>query len=385
MKKLSMFILSLCSVLLLLTSFPSYVFADTTDAANLSEVSITLPRERYGYTGEPIEPLPTVERGVNPWHNKLVEGKDFELEYENNINVGTATVVVKGIGAYCGERSVEFSIVDEGLRIISADVSPRVASSWITQSFSMNVEAEKAIGSIYLTYMENDNPSSTATVVLYPNGGNRYSNKQTYIELGKGNIGYLYGKYTLTDITFYFEDGSSLSAINSNVTRDSFAYDYLMDLSYLDFTLTPRSEEVAPMYRLYNPNSGEHFYTSDEEELDAVTAAGWQYEGVGWVAPLTSDLPVYRLYSGTDHHYTMDEKERDYLVSVGWSYEGIGWYSYSTDGVPLLRQFNPYVDPSAERNNSGSHNFTISKEENDNLVNLGWKEEGIAWYGSPII
>ena len=64
------------------------------------------------------------------------------------------------------------------------------------------------------------------------------------------------------------------------------------------------------MYRLYNPNSGEHFYTADVSERDAVAAAGWSYEGEGWTAPTVSSTPVYRLYSGTDHHYCTGEGRR---------------------------------------------------------------------------
>ena len=135
------------------------------------------------------------------------------------------------------------------------------------------------------------------------------------------------------------------------------------------------------MYRLYNPNSGEHFYTASAKERDGVVAAGWRYEGVGWTAPVKSNSPVYRLYSGTDHHYTTSAAERDHLVSVGWKYEGVGWYSDDARGVPLYRQFNPNVDPSAPRNNSGSHNYTTSKAENDHLVSLGWRAEGVGWYG----
>lgn len=135
------------------------------------------------------------------------------------------------------------------------------------------------------------------------------------------------------------------------------------------------------MHRLYNPYSGEHFYTASAAERDDVVKAGWRYEGVGWTAPAKSNTPVYRLYSGTDHHYTMDAEERDNLVRVGWKYEGVGWYSDDAKGVPLYRQFNPYVNPHARRNNSGSHNYTVSKAENDNLVRVGWKAEGIGWYG----
>ena len=135
------------------------------------------------------------------------------------------------------------------------------------------------------------------------------------------------------------------------------------------------------MHRLYNPNSGEHFYTASEVERDAVAGAGWDYEGEGWTAPVTSSTPVYRLYSGTDHHYTTSAVERDHLVSVGWSDEGVGWYSDDAKGVPLYRQFNPNVDPSAPTNNSGSHNYTTSLDEHNMLVSIGWNDEGIGWYG----
>ncbi len=135
-------------------------------------------------------------------------------------------------------------------------------------------------------------------------------------------------------------------------------------------------EEKISMYRLYNPNSGEHFYTADENEKNNLVSVGWKYEGIGWTAPKTSDKPVYRLYNqnGGEHHYTLDASERDFLVSVGWKYEGIGWYSDEAEGVPIYRQYNP----NAFANN---HNYTANKSENDWLVSLGWKAEGIGWYG----
>lgn len=139
--------------------------------------------------------------------------------------------------------------------------------------------------------------------------------------------------------------------------------------------------EQTAMYRLYNPNSGEHFYTASTAERDATVAAGWNDEGIGWIAPDESTTPVYRLYSGTDHHYTTSTVERDYLVSVGWDDEGVGWYSDDAQGVPLHREFNPNVDPSAPFNNSGSHNYTTSEAERDYLVSIGWRYEGVGWYG----
>lgn len=134
--------------------------------------------------------------------------------------------------------------------------------------------------------------------------------------------------------------------------------------------------ESNPMYRLYNPNSGEHFYTADEGEKDYLSGIGWNYEGIGWNAPVSSNSPVYRLYNpySSDHHYTMDEGERDYLSQTGWNYEGIGWYSDDAKSVPLYRQFNP-------NEVIGTHNYTTSLEENDWLCTTGWQAEGIGWYG----
>ena len=146
--------------------------------------------------------------------------------------------------------------------------------------------------------------------------------------------------------------------------------------------VTPPADPATPattyvsMYRLYNPNSGEHFYTANAGERDNLVKVGWRYEGVAWNAPKTSDTPVYRLYNPNagDHHYTTSAAEKDNLVKVGWKYEGIGWYSTATDGQPLYRLYNPNAK-------AGSHHYTTNAAERDNLKKLGWRDEGIAWYG----
>lgn len=134
-------------------------------------------------------------------------------------------------------------------------------------------------------------------------------------------------------------------------------------------------ETSALMYRLYNPNSGEHFYTESKREKDRLVKAGWNYEDIGWIAPKTGD-PVYRLYNENagDHHYTMSGKERDSLIREGWKDEGVGWYSAPADtGTPLYRLYNPNAV-------AGSHHYTQSLHEVNSLIGVGWNYEGIAWY-----
>ena len=132
------------------------------------------------------------------------------------------------------------------------------------------------------------------------------------------------------------------------------------------------------MHRLYNRYTGEHFYTANTTERDSLSKIGWTYEGVGWIAPTSSNTPVYRLYNryvpGGDHHYTTSAKERDTLVAAGWTSEGTGWFSADSSGQPLYRQYNPYAQ-------TGTHNYTADKNENDVLVSKGWRAEGVGWYG----
>lgn len=148
-------------------------------------------------------------------------------------------------------------------------------------------------------------------------------------------------------------------------------------LTAFAFTTQANAQETVDMHRLYNPNSGEHFYTADSAEKAHLVSVGWKYEGVGWLAPKKDNAsPVYRVYNPNagDHHYTLDSKEMFALVDLGWKYEGIGWYSDEQKGVKLYRAYNPNAK-------SGAHNYTTNLGEQKNLLKVGWKDEGTAWYG----
>ena len=138
----------------------------------------------------------------------------------------------------------------------------------------------------------------------------------------------------------------------------------------------PETIEARDLFRLYNPYTGEHFYTASYVEHDNLILAGWCDEGTGWKAPLSGD-PVYRLYnphvSGGDHHYTMDENEYATLEQKGWKQEGVAFYSDPNEAVALLREYNPYAT-------TGTHNYTTNRGEHGSLVSAGWSDERVAWY-----
>lgn len=137
--------------------------------------------------------------------------------------------------------------------------------------------------------------------------------------------------------------------------------------------LASSAAEASTLYRAYNPNTGEHLYTQNANEIPFVVSKGWRSEGTAWEAP-SKGVPVYRVFNpnnGGDHHYSMNKNEVDNLKSKGWRYEGISWQSGGS--TPVYRLYNPNAK-------TGTHHFTTLVAERDNLKRAGWRYEGVAFY-----
>ena len=131
------------------------------------------------------------------------------------------------------------------------------------------------------------------------------------------------------------------------------------------------------VHRLYNPRSGEHFYVSSENEYNVLVKSGqWRDEGIGFTM-VDYGTPVYRLYNpGGKHLFTTSVKERDVLIGAKWNYEGVAFYvpdsSDGSDGsaTKVHRLYNP---------GNGDHLLTTSANERGVLVMHGWRDEGTAF------
>lgn len=128
------------------------------------------------------------------------------------------------------------------------------------------------------------------------------------------------------------------------------------------------------LYRVYNPNTGEHLYTTSTFERDSLVRLGWKNEGIAYKvsSTATGNQAVYRLYNKNNgkHFYTTSSYEKNQLVKAGWYYENIAWYA-PTQGTKVYRAYNP---------NNGEHLYTTSAYEVSSITKVGWKAEGIAWY-----
>lgn len=141
-----------------------------------------------------------------------------------------------------------------------------------------------------------------------------------------------------------------------------------------------RATATQELYRLFDPHSGEHLYTTHPEEVDALVKKGWDWEQAQTMLVPVSGAPVWRLFDphNGDHHYTTDANEcRVLTTEKGWLYDfngGAAFHSADKSGRPVYRIY----DTHAAR---FGHLFTA--DANERAVHLregGWDNEGIAWY-----
>lgn len=154
-----------------------------------------------------------------------------------------------------------------------------------------------------------------------------------------------------------------------------------------DICCVPESSFV-PLYRAYNGPIVDHFYTTSVTELDnAVNQLGYSPEGItGRVLTAESDwpyvkaVPLYRAYNPqiTDHFYTASESEWNNAVeNLEYSREGIAGYIYAEQvcgSIPLYRTYDVA---------GTDHFYTTNEQEYEGVVAGGFANEGIVGYVLP--
>ena len=141
---------------------------------DIGECNIT-GYEAQTYTGKEIKPNLTIKYG----NKTLSNGKDYVVEYEDNINIGTAKLTVVGFGDYIGKVEKYFKIIQ----------APEKKDSNTNITFQDNyIKTGKTI-----TIMQNSNGKSVASIDLVANTvktaiENKYKGIKISSEL-KGNIG----------------------------------------------------------------------------------------------------------------------------------------------------------------------------------------------------
>lgn len=87
------------------------VLADETASISNDNTALTLSSYSYTYDGNQKKPtVKAVYSNEQGSKKNLVSGKDYTVTYSNNVNAGTATVKIEGIGQYDGSATKTFKI-----------------------------------------------------------------------------------------------------------------------------------------------------------------------------------------------------------------------------------------------------------------------------------
>ena len=116
------------ALMLMAAALPFGALAAETEIAELVATDVTLDETHFEYTGEEIRPNVT----VRVKEHLLTLDKDYTLEFKNNVEVGTASVIVTGIATSGYQGTVEHPFyidprtADEGqpdlITIVGTDV-----------------------------------------------------------------------------------------------------------------------------------------------------------------------------------------------------------------------------------------------------------------------
>ena len=135
------------------------------------------------------------------------------------------------------------------------------------------------------------------------------------------------------------------------------------------------------LYRVYNPNNGDHYFTTDQGEYEALVAMGWQAEGVRYqVVKVDRErthafgTEIWSVYNpNTGEHLLTEEGEADALAQVGWIKEDPKFYTVQNGSESVVRVYNPNT-------NGPAHLYTDASEANG-LAKIGWSIDN---NGAPV-
>lgn len=131
------------------------------------------------------------------------------------------------------------------------------------------------------------------------------------------------------------------------------------------------------IFRLSHPTGGYIYTPSVDEKNNAVSQYGFVSEGVAFrtrVGFSEGNLPVYRLTMGKGYLYTISFGERKRALQLGYRNEGISFFGYPTSNLGATEQIFRLSHP------GGNYLYTSSAAERDNAVSrYGYRYEGVVF------
>ena len=158
-----------------------------------SGIQVSLEGETYHYTGGKITPSVVVSKNGKAW----IEDVDYSVTYTNNVNAGTANVIVTGIGVYEGSITKSFTIlpktIEQAESVKVSDIKKqRYTRELIVPDIFIEIDGKKLIkGKDYLVTPFNAIEVGTATLQITGIGNYKGILAEPKFEIYKTTITYV--------------------------------------------------------------------------------------------------------------------------------------------------------------------------------------------------
>ena len=340
------------------------------------------------YTGEELMPKPVIT-----WNGfTLVEGVDYEIRYFENVNSGYGTMVIYGMGNFCGTQRIQFRIFGKSIEdaVVTEIPDQTYTGSEITPEITVTLDGVTLTKDVdYTVKYENNIEKGVATVVI--NGIGNYSGivKQTF-NINKTSV-YSFTVFSETEMTETY-DGTELKPemevyCGTELLTEGVDYTVSLENNVNAGTATVTIIGIG----LYEDERSYDFTILPCEiiENDISVSGNMEYNGVAVEPEITISKNGATLVEGKDYTVTYSnnnavgtaivtiEGKGNYKDSVvleyeiystlnGWVLENDKW-AYYDNGTKLV---NKWVEDSVSWCYVGSDGYCVTNK---------WVRDSVSW------
>ncbi|WP_314577262.1 leucine-rich repeat domain-containing protein [Enterococcus gilvus] len=355
--------------------FGSFWDGTATSTAGIKSLAVTEPQGNnnsmytFGWTGA----AGVFQGQANIYVNWINAQAPVIEAADQTIQVGDTFDPKAKVTAYDQQKDGSDKVdLTKDIKVLENNVNTKKPGVYPVNYSVTNSYGVKTDKSISVTV--EDKKADTAKVTFNAGKGGSLSGNTT-LEVPKGTKvtdlpKTVANKNNIEDIYFldWYQNGKAVNPKNVTINGDT----------------TFTAKFGAAVYRLYNKNNGDHLLTKNKNEKNKIAAKGWKvetnpkndYGRAAFYVPVQADSAgkktVYRIYNPNsgEHFYTTNKSEADAAVKKGWRHETDSNYTWVSEGdVKIYREFNPDV------HTAGSHNFTTDLKEHKDVVAHGWRDE----------
>lgn len=124
----------------------------------------------------------------------------------------------------------------------------------------------------------------------------------------------------------------------------------------------------TPLYRVYNPNDGDHYFTTDKDEPSKLVQLGWRAEGAPYKV-VAAEIDESGTVTAAKRHHAFgtaiwsayNPYTGEYLLAE----EDVKFFTMQNGSQDVVRVYNPYT--------TGPAHLYTDADEAAGLTLLGWR------------